>query len=51
MIRQKVKSKSKIPIQIMSIQEKERNPYLNPPKDPNHAYVKELSDELQKVVE
>jgi len=51
MIRQKVKSNSKIPIQIMSIQEKERNPYMNPQKDPNHAYVKELSDELQKAVE
>ena len=35
----------------MSIQEKERNPYMNPQKDPNHAYVKELSDELQKAVE
>jgi len=35
----------------MSLQEKERNPFLNPPKDPNHAYVKELSEELQKAVE
>ena len=50
MIRQKVKTNSKIPIQITSFQEKEKNPYIKP-HDPNHAYVKELSDELQKAVQ
>lgn len=45
MIRQKVKTNSKIPIQITSFQEKEKNPYVKP-HDPNHAYVKELSEEL-----
>lgn len=45
MIRQKVKTNSKIPIQITSFQEKEKNPFIKP-RDPNHAIVKELSDEL-----